>query len=177
MRDMKTRILSLLVALLVAIPAFAQDSFVVGLSGSDLDLASATPQHALGIPYWGKEGVFIYGEATEAISAGNWVFLDELNRLTLGDTAESGTEQVRVCVSAANLTTTNKYGWVWCGAGTFEAIVVNGVAADSALTTTATAGQAGTGGDAITGCINIDAGVTNTRVTVRCATLALTNAP
>jgi len=172
------RIIALLLALLL-VPAsgFTQDSYVVGLSGVDLETAASTPQSTLGIPYWGKQGVYIYAQATETISAGNWVFLDEANLLTLGDTTESGTEQVRVCVAAADMTTTNKYGWVWCGAGVFEAIVVNGVAAGSALTTTTTPGQAGTGGDAITGCLTIDAGVTDTRVTVRCAGLSQTNMP
>ena len=174
---MKTRILSLLVALLAAVPAFAQDPFVVGLSGVDLDKASASPEAQLGIPYWGKEGLFIYAEATENIGAGRWVFLNESNQLTLADTAESGTEQMRTCVSVASLTTTNKYGWVWCGVGTFEAIVANGVAADSNLTTTTNGGEAGTGGDVIATCINIDAGVTNTRVTVRCAGIPQTNLP
>lgn len=151
--------------------------YVVGLAGFDLSTSTALPRHELGIPYWGKEGVFIYGQATETILTGQWVFLDEQNKLTLMDTTESGTEQMRVCVETAGATTTTPYVWVWCGAGVFEAIVVNAVSADSPLTTTATAGAAGTGGDAITGCINIDAGVTDTPVTVRCASLSQTNAP
>lgn len=168
----------LLAVLLVPASGFTQDNYIVGLSGFDLDLATSTPQSALGVPYWGSQGVFKYAQASETIAAGSWVFVSESNILTLADTTESGTEQLPVCVAAANMnTTTGKYGWVWCGAGVFEAIVTNAVAADSALTTTATGGTAGTGGDAITGCINIDAGVTATRVTVRCATLALTNAP
>lgn len=153
------------------------DPFVVGLTGFDLTNSTAQPRHQLGIPYWGREGVFVYGKATETILAGQWVFLNERNELTLMDTTESGTEQMRVCVETANANTTTPYVWVWCGVGSFEAIVTNGVAADSSLTTTGSAGVAGTGGDAITGCINIDAGVTDTRVTVRCATIAQTNAP
>lgn len=167
----------MLALLLVPASGFTQDNYIVGLSGFDLDTAVSSPAHELGVPYWGKQGMFKYAQASETITAGSWVFLSETNILTLADTTESGTEQLPVCVATSNMTTTNKYGWVWCGGGVFEAFVTNAVAADSALTTTATGGTAGTGGDAITGCINIDAGVTATRVTVRCATLALTNAP
>ena len=61
--------------------------------------------------------------------------------------------------------TDNYYGWFWCGYGEFEVVVVNGVTALSPLTTTATAGEVGTGGTLIDGFINVDAGVTSTRVT------------
>ena len=101
------KILSITLAvLLVPVASFAQDNYIVGLSGTDLDKASESPESTLGIPYWGKQGVFIYAKATETITDGHWVFLDESNQLTLADTTESGTEQMRVCVSATDLSTT-----------------------------------------------------------------------
>lgn len=152
------------------------DDFVVGLQGVDLTASPATPQFTLGIPYFGSQGIFLYAKASEAITAGQWVFINESNVLTLADTTESGTEQMRVGVAAATAAS-GDYIWVWLGAGVFEAILTNSLAADTALTTTGTGGVAGSGGDAISGCINIDAGVTDTRVTVRCTGFASTNLP
>lgn len=63
--------------------------------------------------------------------------------------------------------TDNYYGWFFIGKGDFEIVVANGVTALSPLTTTATAGEVGTGGTLIDGLINIDAGVTSTRVTCK----------
>ena len=111
-------------------------------------------------------GAWLYGQADEAISAGNWVFYTSADGgLTLMDSTESGDEPSRIGVADTDIAS-GSYGWVWHGEGTFEAIVVDSVAAATQLTTTATAGQAGTGGDAIAGVQNIDLGVTSTRVTV-----------
>lgn len=65
--------------------------------------------------------------------------------------------------------TDNYYAWffVGCIAGScnHEIVVSNGVSANSVLTSTATAGEIGSGGTPIDGVRNIDAGVTDTRVT------------
>ena len=171
----------ILTALLIPFLAFGQTdaslNSVTGLAGVDLNKASIKPLYDLGVPYFGKQGIFSYAKCTETISDGQWVFIDESNQLTLADTTESGTEQMRVGVSAADCTTSAPYVWVWLGGGVFEAILTNALAADTALTTTGTGGTAGSGGDAISGCINIDAGVTSTRVTVRCTGFASTNLP
>jgi hypothetical protein len=61
------------------------------------------------------------------------------------------------------------YAWAWRGnllGGTFEAKVANGTSANSVLTSTANAGEAGAGGTPIDGAINIDAGSNTALVTI-----------
>lgn len=121
-------------------------------------------------PTYGR-GAWLYGQADEAIAAGEWVhYVSADGGMTLMDSTESADEPGRVGVADVAIASSS-YGWVWHGEGTFEAIVINGVGAATQLTTTATAGQAGTGGDAITGAQNIDEGVTNTRKTVEATQL------
>jgi len=116
-------------------------------------------------------GAWLYGQADEAIAAGEWVhYASADGGLTLLDSTESGDEPGRVGVADTAIAS-GSWGWVWHGEGTFEAIVANGVSAATQLTTTATEGAVGTGGDAITGVQNIDAGVTSTRVTVEATQL------
>lgn len=116
-------------------------------------------------------GAWIYGQADEDIDAGEWAhYASADGGLTLMDSTEAADEPGRICVADTDIAS-GSWGWMWHGEGTFEAIVVNAVAAATQLTTTATAGQAGTGGDDITGVQNIDAGVTSTRVTVEATQL------
>lgn len=177
MNKLKLLILALIFPLAVMAQTDAASNYIVGLAGVDINKASVKPLYELGVPYFGKQGIFSYAKCTETIADGQWVFIDESNQLTLADTTESGTEQMRVGVAATDCTTSSPYIFVWLGGGVFEAILSNALAADTALTTTATGGTAGSGGDAISGCINIDAGVTSTRVTVRCTGFASTNLP
>lgn len=148
--------------------------FLVGLTNVDLTKADATPQFELGIPYAGNEGFFMYCKATETITAGSGVIIDDLNQIipaNSGDTAA----QVRLGVAAGAMSTSLPYGWVWLGCGVFEAFVTNAVAAGTALTLTGTDGVFGTGADTIAGLVTVDLGVTSTRVTVRAATFMYTN--
>lgn len=155
-----------------------QVPFIVGVSGFDLTASTSDQKFALGIPYWGAQGMFMYVQATETTTQGDWVFVDEQNKLTLTDTTEASVKPFRVCVANSAMTTTNKYGWAWCGAGVFGAHVASGVAATDPLTTTATAGVAGIGGAAITSCVNVAAGAgASTLVTVRCGMLPVVNIP
>jgi hypothetical protein len=120
-------------------------------------------------------GAWVYGQADEAIAAGEFVFVAEDDGgLTLLDTTESGTEPQLVGAADAAIAS-GSYGWVWVGEGTFEAEVDDSVTAGSALTTIATAGEAGTGGDTIAGLTNVDAGVDGTRVTVEATGIMRTN--
>lgn len=126
-------------------------------------------------PTYGR-GAWLYAQADEAISAGEWChYVNSDGGATLMDSTESADEPDRLGVADVDIAS-GSYGWLWHGEGTFEAIVVNAVAANTQLTTTATAGQAGTGGDAINGCKNVDAGVTDTRVTVEAAGLLFAGA-
>lgn len=168
---MKTKLL--LLALLSLIPGLAKadDYYIVGLQGVDMSLTPTTPLHELGVPYFGKQGVFEYGKAEGAVTAGNWVTIDENNDVVEVTTTTIGDTPKKLGCAVATAADED-YVWVWRGAGTFECILANGVTANTQLTTTATAGDAGTGGDTINSCRNIDAGVTDTRVTVYCGALA-----
>lgn len=170
-------------ALLIPVLAFGQTdasaNFVVGLAGVDINKASVKPLYELGVPYFGKQGVFIYGKCTETISDGSWVFISDTNTLTLADHTESASDTHRVGVAATDCTTAAPYIWVWGGEGVFEALVDNAVAANTAIQVGSAGSKDGIAvsgaNDAITGCKNIDVGVTSTRVTVQCANLACTN--
>jgi hypothetical protein len=180
---MKRILFSLLAFILAPALALAQTAtptatatynpYVVGLAGFDLTSSSASPMHTLGIPYWGKEGVYLYGKAAATVTAGQWVIVNNLNEISLLDNtaALAAAVPLRVCVATAGGTTASPYIWVWCGGGTFKALVTNGVTAGSYLTTTAVDGTAGTTGVAISACMNVEAGVTDTRVNVRCPSM------
>lgn len=183
---MKTLLKSLFVtALLIAgtavaqtptpIPASDEAPFVVGLSGADLDNSSASPQFALGVPYWGSQGLYVYGQATEAITPGAVVIVNHNSAFSLADTTEAGATSKRICVASSTMSTSSRFGWAWCGGGVFDAFVAAGISAGDALTTTATEGVAGTGGDSIVGCTAVEAGVGNTtRVKIFCSVPART---
>lgn len=182
---MKTLLKSLLVALVIAstaaaqtptpVPASDDAPFIVGLSGTDLDNSSATPQFSLGIPYSGSAGFYLYGQATETITAGAWVIVNHNSAFSLMDTTEAGATSKRICVATSAMSNDSRFGWAWCGGGVFEAFVASGISAGDALTTVATAGVAGTGGDSLVGCTAVEAGVGDTtRVKVFCSTPART---
>lgn len=142
------------------------------LVGVDTTLVETTPRYQVGQIFrinhgtYGR-GAWAYGQADEAIAAGEFVFVNEVDGgLTLLDTTESASTPQLVGAADAAIAS-GSYGWVWVGEGTFEAEVDNAVAAGTALTTIATAGEVGTGGDAIAGLTNVDAGVDGTRVTVQ----------
>lgn len=190
---MKKNFLSFLFLLLAPVLAVAQTAtptathtatatpvttpFIVGVANFNLDSASATRDSQLGVVYGGYQGSFLYAQATETISKGNWVFVDEHYLLTLTDTTEAGAKPLKVCVAANNMTTTLKYGWVWCGAGNFQAYVASGIAPQTPLTTTGTAGVAGVGGASFAGCRSISAGSASAPVTVFCGNLPVANIP
>lgn len=169
---MKNKILSLLTTLLfLPLIARADDYFLVGMAGVDLSLTPTTPLAEMGIPYPGKQGFFEYAKANGVVTAGNFVVIDDVNDATEMTTTLTGAAPKKIGCAVATAAD-NDYMWIWRGGGTFECIVANAVAADTQLTTTATAGDAGTGGDAIAGCRTVDLGVTDTRVTVQCGGLA-----
>ncbi len=190
---MRKILVSLLTLLLLPAISFAQTAtptasptptatpintpFIVGVANFNLESASATRDSQLGVVYGGFQGSFLYAEATETISKGNWVFVDEHYQLTLTDSTEAGAKPLKVCVAANNMTTTLKYGWVWCGAGNFQAYVAAGIAPQTPLTSTGTAGVAGVGGASFAGCRSISAGSASAPVTVFCGNLPVANIP
>lgn len=124
---------------------------------------------------YGK-GAWTLIKASESLpKAGQWVHIAEVTgAATLMDTTESAAVAGLVGVIDA-IIASGSYGYAWVGEGTMEAILGNGVSAGVSLTTTGTAGEAGTGGDAIEGASSVDAGVTDTRVTVTATGITRTN--
>ena len=140
--------------------------------GVNLDQVDLTPQYDLGAYHWGNNGLYQYVRCEGSIGAGRYVFVDENFDLAIATSSPSIAQAIGVTRVAM---TDEQYGWVWRGCGTFEAILANGVSAGVNLTTTGSAGEAGTGGDTIIGLRSVDAGVTDTRVTVFAATIMATN--
>lgn len=145
-----------------------------GLVGFDLTVNEALPTQVVGALFSGDNGFYSYQKCEGGLTAGQFALIDELGDATGLTTTNSGSLPQSVGVACADLTD-EYYGWFWRGCGSFEAIVTNAVAAGTQLTTTASAGVAGTGGDTIIGLRNVDAGVTSTRVTVFAATIMATN--
>lgn len=137
------------------------------------------PQHELGDLLWGRltdgsYGFFEYARAEGAVTAGSLAYIDGVNDARALDTTGSGSTPRNVGAAVATLAD-EECGWFWRGGGRFEVFVANGTTTGAVLTTTATAGEAGAGGDAIIGLTNLDEGVTTTRVTCYAVTLMATN--
>jgi len=144
-----------------------------GRAGTEITEVSTDARETVGALYTGSDGVYQYAKAEGAITAGWGAIIDENGDATASTTALSGSLSCAIGIACADLAD-EEYGWFWRGCGVFEAIVTNGAGA-GALTTTASSGILGTGGDAIFGARNVDAGVTATRVTIFAAGLMTTN--
>lgn len=150
--------------------------YVVGLSGFNLQESTELPKHSLGIPYFGKEGIYLYVKATVTVTDGQWVVVDGYNNATLLDNsaAIAASVPLRTCVVTADADTDTPYVWSWCGGGVFKALVTSGVSAGVVVTTTAVDGTVGTGGIAVNNCVTVVTGASPTRTDVRCADFAKT---
>jgi len=144
-----------------------------GVANKDLTVNEENPSETVGAVFTGSDGVYQYQRANGAVTAGAACIIDEVGDATPATTALSGSLPCAIGVACADLTD-NYYGWFWRGCGVFEALVTNGAAA-GALTTTTSAGVLGTGGDSVAGARNVDAGVTDTRVTIFASQLLATN--
>ena len=144
-----------------------------GLVGFDFTVNESLPTQKVGATFTADDGIYQYAKCEGGLTAGQFALIDENGDATALTTTNSGSLPQAVGVACATLTD-EYYGWFWRGCGVFEAIVTNGAVAGQ-LTTTASAGVAGTGGDTIIGARNVDAGVTDTRVTIFAATIMATN--
>ena len=144
-----------------------------GAASIDLTVNEEKPTQTVGDLFIGTDGIYQYVKSEGGASAGMFLLVDQVGDATKLTTTNSGSTAQAVGVAVADLTD-EYYGYVWRGVGTFEAIVADSVTAGN-LTTTATDGVAGTGGDTIIGARNVDTGVTDTRVTIFAATLMATN--
>lgn len=129
-----------------------------GAVGISLSVADSEIKFGLGEQHTADSGVYLYAQADGAIAEGALVKISDVGQADSVTTAESAAtpKKLGVCVAAGGLAD-NQYGWFWRGNGVEEALLANGVAADTALTTTATAGVLGTGGDAVVSLVSVDA--------------------
>lgn len=137
-----------------------------GINTSLVGLSTEAAEFDLGAVYIDKvKGHYRYAQASGAIDAGAAVTLTytvgSANTVTdcqaaEVDTTASGSTPKVIGIAQAALAD-NEYGWFWVGCGHTEALVATGVSAGDALTTTATAGELGAGGDAVTGLAALDA--------------------
>lgn len=128
-------------------------AYVINLAGVDLTKTDSTPRYDLGLTVITDDGHYQYVKhSLAAATAGNAYKIDENFSTVALDSTESGTEPTNVGVfqiGVAAGTTTAQYAFAFIGFGNFEASVATGLSAGTALTTTASAGVLGTGGDAV----------------------------
>jgi hypothetical protein len=147
--------------------------------GVDLTANYDSAEYTLGALHFGSDGVYQYVQAdASGVALGEFCFLSEAHVADEVDTTNSGaTAKAIGCANQVALAA-SKFGWVFRGCGTFEGKIATGVAADANLTTTATAGVLGAGGDTVIGLRAIDANASGVDaiVTLQAVTLMATNA-
>lgn len=122
-------------------------------AGINLTVADADTSPTQGILYgvWADSGYYVYAHANGAIAEGAACILLYTGEAADMDTTDSGSTMkvVGINVTTGGLSD-NQWGWFWRGCGFEYVKVADAIAADTNLTTTATAGVVGSGGDAIT---------------------------
>lgn len=122
--------------------------------------ATATQKFGLGDHTEIDSGVYVYAQADGAVDAGAACRIVQESAKDCQakeiDTTLSGSIPTAVGIAQVALAD-NYYGWFWRGRGYTEALVATGVSANAALTTTATAGELGAGGDAVATLRCVDA--------------------
>lgn len=135
----------------------------MGRSGvHGMNTAKATTDQRFGLLDEGqnKKGVWVYGQAQGALDQYEAVKVDNDGQLIPLTSTVSGTEPTAVGfpqVAAAD----DEYVWVWVGEGGGDGegiygLVDDSITAGAAMTTTATAGVIGAGGDTISGLTTVD---------------------
>lgn len=103
----------------------------------------------LGQSVQADSGVYEYFQANGAISEGGVCILTyDDGQAVEADTTASGSTPKSIGIACEALAD-NEYGWFWRGKGYENVLLAASVADDAAITTTATAGEGGTGGDLI----------------------------
>lgn len=125
-----------------------------GTIGIDFEKTSTTDSWGHGRMFETDLGRVVWAKAGEAIAEGEVCKLVRSSSIltaTKLDTTISGTEQIMVGV-AHKAIASGSYGWFFRGPFQHvQVLLLTTIAADTVLTTTATAGSAGTGGDTILG--------------------------
>lgn len=146
--------------------------------GVDLTKTSETAEHVVGALYTGSDGVYQYVKSdASGITLGEFCFLSDAHVADEVDTTNSGATAKAIGCANQVAIPANYYGWVFRGCGTFEGKIADAVGADANLTTTATAGVLGAGGDTVIGLRSIDANASGAAaiVTLQAVTLMATN--
>lgn len=141
---------------------------------ANLNAQSATQLCELGALHVGIDGeIWEYAKNEGGASAGHACIIDNNHDATKVTTTLAGSVGQKIGIPNIDMTD-EYYGWYWRGNGDFEAILANGFTAGNQLFTSATGGVLGANGGSdcgIDGLRAIDAGVTDTRVTVHAACL------
>lgn len=128
----------------------------------------SSPQHKLGsihIDEYGRK--WRYGKASGAVAAGKVAQMTKDNTYVFSAMTTTTLNSQKYGLGAPDIDVSDTYyAWFFIGYGVFTIIVANAVAANTALTSTGTAGVLGTGGTALPGVESQALGVTNTRVSV-----------
>lgn len=122
----------------------------------------------------GNNGIYRFGQAAGAIDLGAVCSIDETGQVAELDTTGSGSTPKTVGVALAALAD-NEWGWFWRGCGQCDVLLATSINDDTAITTTATAGVGGTGGDAITGLVSTESSGTGGLTGCQCAIPLSTN--
>lgn len=124
-----------------------------GKAGIDFTKTGSTAEHTVGIPVPTNDGLYVYFKhSLAAVTAGTALKYNEDGTSLAINTTVSGTEPTSLIVPQVNVaagTTTPQYAWGFVGFGNFNASVATTISAGAALTTTATDGVLGAGGDAV----------------------------
>ena len=128
--------------------------FVIdGTAGVDLSKTDSVARHKVGTVVKTDDGEYTYVKhALAAATVGLSYKIDYDFQTVALDSTESGTEPTNVGtfqIAVAAGTTTAQYAFAFTGFGNFEASCATGLSAGAALTTTASAGVLGAGGDAV----------------------------
>lgn len=126
----------------------------LGVKLTDYQTSADGPSFDLGTPYRNAEGLFVYAKADALLVAGDAVKVDNDGTVEGLTTAISGSEPTKVGVALAAVPASG-YGWFWRGDGKLTSFTgvkaAASISADVVVTTTATAGAVGAGGDTIVG--------------------------
>jgi len=127
---------------------------VAGPIGIDFEATSTVDVYGAGLQVETDLGKFVWAKAGATIAEGQVCKLalsSGVLTATLLDTTISGTEQIVVGLAHKGIAS-GSFGWFARGPfQEYQALLVTSIAANSILTTTATAGSAGTGGDVLFG--------------------------
>lgn len=109
------------------------------------------PDYKLGHQIMCDSGLYVYGQANGAVAEGYLCkYVEGVWDFDTITSTESGSTQTPLGISVASgALADNQFGWFWRGLGQEFGFVTGAIATDTQLTTTASAGILGAGGDPV----------------------------